>query len=43
MQGARLPVRLDPPRFGEHTQELLAGLDYSDGEIEALRARRAYA
>ena len=43
MQGARLPVRLDPPRFGEHTQELLAGLDYSDGEIEALRARRAVA
>lgn len=43
MQGERLPVRLDPPRFGEHTQELLAGLGYAPGEIDALRARRAVA
>jgi crotonobetainyl-CoA:carnitine CoA-transferase CaiB-like acyl-CoA transferase len=43
MRGARLPVRLDPPRFGEHTQELLAGLHYAAGEIEALRACRAVA
>ncbi|HET9645980.1 MAG TPA: CaiB/BaiF CoA-transferase family protein, partial [Burkholderiaceae bacterium] len=26
MDGVRLPVRIDPPRFGAHTQELLAGL-----------------
>jgi len=43
MQGARLPVRLDPPRFGAHTQELLEGLGYARAEIDALRARRAVA
>jgi crotonobetainyl-CoA:carnitine CoA-transferase CaiB-like acyl-CoA transferase len=43
LQGARLPVRLDPPRFGAHTQELLEGLGYERAEIDALRARRAVA
>jgi crotonobetainyl-CoA:carnitine CoA-transferase CaiB-like acyl-CoA transferase len=43
MQGARLPVRLDPPRFGAHTLELLRGLGYAAGEIEALRAAKAVA
>ena len=38
MDGARLPVRLQPPRFGAHTAELLAGLGYNDAEIDALRA-----
>jgi crotonobetainyl-CoA:carnitine CoA-transferase CaiB-like acyl-CoA transferase len=41
MQGVRLPVRLDPPRLGEHTAELLAGLGYARGDIDALRAARA--
>jgi len=41
--GERLGVRLDPPRFGEHTDELLAGVGYSPAEIDALRASRAVA
>jgi crotonobetainyl-CoA:carnitine CoA-transferase CaiB-like acyl-CoA transferase len=36
-------VRLDPPRFGAHTLELLRGLGYAAGEIEALRAAKAVA
>jgi crotonobetainyl-CoA:carnitine CoA-transferase CaiB-like acyl-CoA transferase len=43
LEGARLPVRLNPPKFGEHTLELLAGLGYAPGEIEALRAKHAVA
>jgi crotonobetainyl-CoA:carnitine CoA-transferase CaiB-like acyl-CoA transferase len=43
LQGERLPVRLNPPRFGEHTGELLAGVGYDRDEIDALRARRAVA
>ena len=37
LDGERLPVRLQPPRFGAHTGELLAGLGYRDEEIDALR------
>jgi crotonobetainyl-CoA:carnitine CoA-transferase CaiB-like acyl-CoA transferase len=43
LQGARLPVRLNPPHLGEHTQELLAGVGYTRAEIDALRAQRAVA
>jgi len=43
LEGARLPVRLNPPKFGEHTLELLAGLGYAPGEIEALRTKHAVA
>ncbi|MEJ6023687.1 CaiB/BaiF CoA transferase family protein [Ramlibacter sp. PS4R-6] len=37
MAGARLGVRLDPPRAGEHTQELLEGLGLDDTRIAHLR------
>ncbi|MEP6739242.1 MAG: CaiB/BaiF CoA-transferase family protein [Caldimonas sp.] len=43
MGGERLPVRLQPPRFAAHTNELLAGLGYRDDEIAALRANGAVA
>jgi crotonobetainyl-CoA:carnitine CoA-transferase CaiB-like acyl-CoA transferase len=41
MQGNRLPVRINPPRLGEHTAELLRGVGYAPGEIDALRTARA--
>jgi crotonobetainyl-CoA:carnitine CoA-transferase CaiB-like acyl-CoA transferase len=37
LAGERLPVRLQPPRFAAHTNELLAGLGYAPGEIDQLR------
>ena len=43
MGGERLRVRLHPPRFGAHTDELLAGVGYGRGEIEALRAQAVVA
>jgi crotonobetainyl-CoA:carnitine CoA-transferase CaiB-like acyl-CoA transferase len=43
MDGTRLPVRLDPPRFGAHTGELLRGLGYADADIEALRSQAVVA
>jgi crotonobetainyl-CoA:carnitine CoA-transferase CaiB-like acyl-CoA transferase len=43
LAGARLGVRLDPPRMGEHTRELLAGLGYDDDAIAALLAGAAVA
>ncbi len=43
MDGRRLGVRLDPPRMGEHTLELLQELGYGRGDIEAMVARAAVA
>ncbi|HYF19139.1 MAG TPA: CaiB/BaiF CoA-transferase family protein [Ramlibacter sp.] len=43
MDGVRLGVRLQPPRMGEHTAELLRGLGYADADIAALRERHVVA
>ena len=36
LDGQRAGLRLNPPRLGEHSAELLRGLGYSDTEIQAL-------
>ncbi|ALT78507.1 CaiB/BaiF CoA transferase family protein [Paucibacter sp. KCTC 42545] len=38
LDGERLPLRLDPPRLGEHSEALLQELGYSPAQIEALLA-----
>ncbi|MEQ1806031.1 MAG: CaiB/BaiF CoA-transferase family protein [Burkholderiaceae bacterium] len=43
LAGQRLGVRLDPPKRGEHTDELLAMLGYSEAQVAALRAQAAVA
>ena len=43
LQGRRLGVRMDPPRMGEHTRELLATIGYGSAEIDALIAGAAVA
>lgn len=40
LAGKRLPLRLQPPKLGEHNAEILAALGYSPGEIAALSAPR---
>ena len=39
MQGLRLGVRSSPPRLGQHTQGVLAGLGYAPDTIEDFRVR----
>ena len=43
MDGQRFGTRLDLPRVGEHTRELLNGLGYDDAAINALIAAGAVA
>ena len=43
MDGQRLGVRLDPPRQGEHTAQLLEGLGYTVAQIQLLRETGAVA
>ncbi len=43
MDKQRLGVRLQPPRMGEHTRELLAALGYEPASVEALYASKAVA
>jgi crotonobetainyl-CoA:carnitine CoA-transferase CaiB-like acyl-CoA transferase len=39
LQGERLGVRLQPPRLGEHSGELLRAAGYSGERIDDLRSR----
>jgi crotonobetainyl-CoA:carnitine CoA-transferase CaiB-like acyl-CoA transferase len=39
LEGGRLGVRLQPPRLGEHSRELLGAAGYSDDRIADLRRR----
>jgi crotonobetainyl-CoA:carnitine CoA-transferase CaiB-like acyl-CoA transferase len=43
LAGERLGVRLEPPKLGEHTREVLSGVGCTDAEIDALYARKAVA
>ncbi|MGE8375544.1 MAG: CoA transferase, partial [Diaphorobacter nitroreducens] len=43
LDGQRMGVRLDPPRLGQHTQDLLEGLGYTADQVAALRASAAVA
>ncbi len=43
MDGERLGVRLQPPHTGEHTNELLSQLGYTDTDLADLRARQVIA
>ena len=43
MAGRRLGVRLHPPKMGEHTRTLLAGIGFDAAEIDRLYAQRVIA
>jgi crotonobetainyl-CoA:carnitine CoA-transferase CaiB-like acyl-CoA transferase len=43
MEGRRLGVRMDPPRLGQHSRELLSGAGYADAEVDALLAKSVVA
>ena len=43
MNGKRLGVRLNPPKFGEQTQEILTGLGYTAEQIAKLSSDGAIA
>ncbi len=38
--GNRLPIRLNPPKLGEHTKELLEEIGYSDSQIDDLLKKK---
>ena len=43
LAGERLGVRLDPPRLGAHSRELLHSIGLGDAEIDALKAKAVVA
>jgi crotonobetainyl-CoA:carnitine CoA-transferase CaiB-like acyl-CoA transferase len=40
MGESRYQVRLQPPRLGEHTDEILSAIGYSLAEIESLKGKQ---
>jgi crotonobetainyl-CoA:carnitine CoA-transferase CaiB-like acyl-CoA transferase len=43
LAGERLGVRIDPPRLGEHSRELLRSLGLADDAIDAMKAKAVVA
>ena len=43
LDGERPGIRLDPPKLGQHTNELLGELGYTGGELEALKSSHVIA
>jgi crotonobetainyl-CoA:carnitine CoA-transferase CaiB-like acyl-CoA transferase len=43
LAGERLGVRIDPPRLGEHSRELLRSVGLADAQIEQLKAQAVVA
>ncbi|HVO88257.1 MAG TPA: CaiB/BaiF CoA-transferase family protein [Casimicrobiaceae bacterium] len=43
LEGRRMPVRLNPPKLGEHTRELLESIGYAQQEIDKLVAEAVVA
>jgi crotonobetainyl-CoA:carnitine CoA-transferase CaiB-like acyl-CoA transferase len=43
LDGQRLGVRMDPPRFGQHSSELLEALGFTETQIAELRSRAVVA
>jgi crotonobetainyl-CoA:carnitine CoA-transferase CaiB-like acyl-CoA transferase len=43
LAGQRLGVRIDPPKLGEHTREILAEIGYAPARIDELFAQAAVA
>jgi crotonobetainyl-CoA:carnitine CoA-transferase CaiB-like acyl-CoA transferase len=41
--GERLGVRMDPPRLGEHSRELLASVGFGEADIDGLKQRAVVA
>jgi crotonobetainyl-CoA:carnitine CoA-transferase CaiB-like acyl-CoA transferase len=42
MDGQHLGVRRNPPKLGEHTNELLTEMGYSDAQVSAMLAQQAF-
>jgi crotonobetainyl-CoA:carnitine CoA-transferase CaiB-like acyl-CoA transferase len=38
--GNRLPIRLNPPKLGEHTKELLHEIGFSESQIDHLFSKK---
>jgi crotonobetainyl-CoA:carnitine CoA-transferase CaiB-like acyl-CoA transferase len=43
LAGERLGVRIDPPRLGEHSRELLQSVGLTDAQIDQLKTQAVVA